>query len=195
MFLPILSREALWAESIWATAARIVGGPVVSRTMCCMYGVVVYCAVWGFTIWCAWAVWCNVVLCGTAHGGVLYFVTCFIQYDVLRCGIFWYYVVCGILWCMFCVVSMSTYTCLRVWCAIWCGGVVCGILWYWVVSCGILWFCVVSCVYGVVPCGRVLCVVYHTAWSCGRILTHGLLFTELNESIINPYWKADRFGL
>ena len=69
--------------------------------MMCL-GCVVQCGIIRHSTW-----WC-VVFCNM----------CFIQYDVLRCGIFWYYVVCGILCCMFCVVSMSNYTCLRVWCAV-----------------------------------------------------------------------------
>ena len=63
--------------------------------MFCTYGVVVYCAV-GWT----WAVWCNVVLYGIAHGGVLYFVTC-VLYSMMYCVVAFF----GIMWCVvFCVV-------------------------------------------------------------------------------------------
>lgn len=63
-----------------------------------------------------------------------------------------------------------------VWCVVFCG-----------TECHhvILWFCVVSCVHGV--------VLYYVWYIIQRgvveesYLTHGLLFTELNKSIINPY--------
>lgn len=83
-------------------------------------------------------------------------------------------------------------------------GVVCCMM-----RCGV-WYFVVLSLYRVLFCGFVWCpvcmllyrVVQYYVWYIIQrgvveesYLTHGFLFTELNESIINPYWKADKLGL